>query len=447
MFSSLDTLPAIAANLRRLFWLRTIAIAGQILAIASVSGLSSLQLHGIDHLELGIADFGVVLGTLKDHLPLPALSTVVVLLTLFNGFVWLRLRMKKDASQFEFFVHLLVDIAALTALLYFTGGATNPLVLLYLLPVTIAATVLPARFTWIIAGLTVVCYSLLMNDYVPLPPSHALMHDFDLRVFGGWVGFIIITGLVAYFIMGMGRSLRRQDTLLAQTREQALKDQQLVAIGTLAASATHELGTPLEILSLLLRELEQEGDDPGMVKENLQDMREQLQRCKVAMSTLAQSAGGVHLAGGGAMVIHDYLEQILTDWRKARPDININHRWTGAQPVPVILAEQTLSHAILNILNNAADASPESVDWQAEWTQNELTMEIQDRGPGLSEEARLRAGKKPFSDKEYGLGLGLYLAHSIIGRFGGEITLRERMHGGLTTRIRLPLDMLAIPAA
>jgi two-component system sensor histidine kinase RegB len=95
---------------------------------------------------------------------------------------------------------------------------------------------------------------------------------------------------------------------------------------------------------------------------------------------------------------------------------------------------------LCNILDNAADASPDDVQWQASWDRDWLTMEINDRGKGLSTEAEQLIGTRPYSEKGEGMGLGLFLAHSIISRFAGEVRLHNREGGGVTTRIRLPLS-------
>jgi two-component system sensor histidine kinase RegB len=411
-----------AADLRRLFLLRNVAIIGQIAAIAATSGV------------------------LKMSLPLLPLTAIIAAQALMNAITWLVLRHNWQVSYPVFGAHLLIDVLALSGLLYCAGGATNPFVSLFLIPLAISATVLPSRYTWALAAVTIVCYTGLLYDYIPLPHMmHADMSPFGMHVYGMWLGFVLSAGIIAYFVVGMGKTLRQREHALAAARERALRDAQLVQLGTLAASTAHELGTPLGTMALLAEELEETCDrnDPEM-NERLGMLRGQIDRCKTALATLAASAGNVRLSGGGVMAIDGYLASLQAEWQQTHPDTVLNTRWEGEQPAPAILADRTLSQAINNILDNAADVSPRAIEWYAHWNQSECVLEIRDWGPGLTREAEQKVGKVPYTDKPEGLGLGLFLAHAIIGRFGGSVTLFNCEDGGSCTRVLLPCTQLGI---
>ncbi|MGD8498394.1 MAG: ATP-binding protein [Chromatiales bacterium] len=405
--------PASTANLHRLFVLRNIAITAQVGAV----------LISLWYLELA--------------LPVGTLFAVIGALAAFNVFTALRLRRGPRVSHFEFLVQLLVDIMVFTVLLYLTGGATNPFALLYLMPMTIAATVLPGRYTWFIAIVTAACYSLLLWTYIPLPHSHMGMDDFGLHVLGMWLGFVLSAGLIAYFVVGMGDTLRRREQALAAAREQALRDQQLVTLGTLAASTAHELGTPLGTMALLVEELDE--TLPEDQRATTATLRQQIARCKEALSNLSSSAGAIRLTGGSRLTVDRYLQAIIDEWRDTRSGIELSTQFDGEIPAPSILADRTLTQALINILDNAADVSPSEVACEAAWSCDSVRLEILDRGPGLADEARHRAGEMGFSSKPDGMGLGLFLAHAIIRRFGGGVQLLNREGGGICTRITLPL--------
>ena len=408
------------ADLRRLFVLRNLAIAGQIAAVVTT------------------------IGVLKMPLPLAPIAGIITTLVLFNAGTWLLLRQHWHVSYPAFFIQLMIDVLALTGLLYYTGGATNPFVSLYLIPLAISATVLTSRYTWALSAITVVCYSSLLHDYVPLPHvHHTEMSPFGMHVYGMWLGFVLSAGIIAYFVVGMSKTLRQQDHALAEARERTLRDAQLVQLGTLAASTAHELGTPLGTMALIAEELEETCDrhDTEM-RERLALLHGQIDRCKSALATLTASAGDVRLSGGGAMAVDGYLTSLQAEWQQANPEVTLSTRWEGEQPAPTILADRTLSQAISNILDNAADVSPRAIEWHAHWTRSECVMEIRDWGPGLSTEAKLKIGKVPYTGKPEGLGLGLFLAHAIIGRFGGNVTLFNCEDGGSCTRVLLPCNQL-----
>lgn len=139
------------------------------------------------------------------------------------------------------------------------------------------------------------------------------------------------------------------------------------------------------------------------------------------------------------MPLVSYLDGIVDSWRRQRLNAQIDYSKIGTSPEPCILAEQTLSHALVNILNNAADVSPELVMLQARWEPERLMLRIIDQGPGIAPAISERLGKAPVSTKEQGLGVGLFLAFATIERMGGRIEMRAQPKGGTCTHIVLPL--------
>lgn len=411
-------------NLRRLFWLRNMAIAGQTAAV--------LAAWAWLRVPIPLAPVGVVIGVLVG----------------INILTWWRLKVGGRVSEWILFGQLMADVLQFTTLLSLTGGAGNPFVSLYLVPLAIAATILPVTATWVLAVITVLCYSTLMLVFEPAPHDHhSMLHDFNLHVVGMWMNFVISAGLVAFFVTAMGRSLRRHQRMLADAREQALRDEQLVALGTLAASTAHELGTPLATMALCVDELGADLDDPPEgVGEQLDLLKAQILRCKEALSVLSASAGSVRADGGGAMPLDGFLESLVAEWRRSRPGVELDSLIEGEKPAPRVMAERTLSQALTNILDNAADVSREDVSFYARWGAGRLTVVISDRGPGLPRQLERRVGKSPLVPRSSGsgLGLGLFLSHGIIERLGGSVTLGERTGGGLETRVDLPLNALGV---
>lgn len=406
--------PAERQNLRRLLSLRNIAVIGWGLTIYMVVAFVGMPL------------------------PASSMALVIIALALFNLVTWLRLKWGGRVGQLEFLLQLMVDVVALTSLLYLSGGASNPFVLLFLLPIIIATTVLPAIHIWLLTLFTGVCYSLLMWRYVPLPHVHGEEHSFSQHVFGMWLAFVVSAAVIAYFVVAMRRSLHHKDQALAAAREQRLRDEQLVVLGTLAASTAHELGTPLGTMALLSEELNATTEDP-QAQALLHTLGEQINRCTQGLATLSAAAGGIQLGGGQILPVHDFLSEILAEWQPSHPAIQLQTEWQGPEHAPGILADRTLKQALENILDNAAEASPGDVLWRASWDMDGLTMEIKDRGDGLSQQAEQLIGTRPYSEKDNGMGLGLFLAHSIISRFAGEVRLLNREGGGVTTFIHLPL--------
>ena len=184
----------------------------------------------------------------QDGMALPWLPMLAVLaaLALVNGFSQLLSRRQPVQRPWAVAAALALDCTILGILLFFSGGANNPLVTLYLLPLVFAALVLPVRLAWLLAGLAVVDYTFLMEFFIPLPGSAedpALA--FRLHTVGMWATFCGAAVLMVGLIGRMTRELHARDIALRDFREKQLRDEKWVAMGTLAASAAHELGTPL----------------------------------------------------------------------------------------------------------------------------------------------------------------------------------------------------------
>jgi two-component system sensor histidine kinase RegB len=297
------------------------------------------------------------------------------------------------------------------------------------------------------AAFTVICYSILMFNYWPMPHVHS-QHgsEFDLHVMGMWLGFMVSGGLIAYFVVKMGQTLRERDAVLAAMREEQLRNERILALGTLATGAAHELGTPLSTMAVLLKEMERDASDDTETAARLGILRDQVNRCKQLLSSLSASVGHARAEAGSGMPLDDYLQKLLADWRTMRPAVRIDAVYDGPRPAPRILTEQTLSQAIINILNNAADASPEQIEMEARWDRDNLQIEIRDRGPGFAPAVEKNAGTPFFTTKEpgQGLGLGLFLAHATLHRFGSKVELLNREGGGACTRLALPLSQLLV---
>lgn len=410
-------------NLQRLFLLRSIMLAFMLAA--------TLALY---HL----------------HIPLPKIPIALAVggMLLLNLMTLLRLRKFSIVTDHELLLQLLGDLIGLTILFYFTGGYSNPLVWMYLLPLTIAAVALKREYTWLLAAIAVICYSTLVFYYVPL--SHLHMHylagkSLDIHLVGMWLGFVVSAGIIAFFVTRIGQSLRDYDQLLASVREQSLESERALSLGTLAASAAHELGTPLATMAVISKELAVDLSNQPEQLEQLAIIRTQIERCKEILSSITRDAGQSRADAGHGLALSQFLQEAIQRWRDTRPATELMVNFANSAGNPFIFTDRTLSQAIQNLLDNAADASPDKVLFDASWDENTLHVYIRDFGSGLSDETKAQLGKPFFSSKNgNGMGLGLYLTEIIIGKFGGTLALTNHAEGGVLTTITLPLKQLRI---
>jgi len=440
-------------QLRRLFWLRNIAIAAQ------------------------YATLLLVYEFLSRDLPWLPMLGAITLLALVNAISWWRLSLDYPVGNTELLMQLVVDVAVLSVLLYYSGGSTNPFVSLYLLPLVIAAATLPRVHTWVMATLTLSCYSLLMFWYVALPmhasqaqnnarilqtehihplagitdpadfcltrpdlsasPLAAGNITFNTHIIGMWMGFVISVLVVAYFVVEMARAVRQRDAQLTRVREETLRNERIVALGMQAAGAAHELGTPLSTLAVVIGELRHDTDALPEWRDSLALLDGQVRACRVILDKLLANAQDTVTASSQAL--DQFIAETLDEWQLLRPEAHYSYRSTATLPAPQMRIDPALRAALMNLLNNAADASAQGIEIQTHWNSARFTLEIRDHGAGLSVSAAANVGTAFFTTKQNGRGLGFFLANATLEKMGGAVHLFNREDGGATTEVTLPL--------
>ncbi|KVC26430.1 ATP-binding protein [Burkholderia pseudomultivorans] len=389
-------------NLSHLFWLRNLAIIGQLVTIGVVQTY-----------------FGV-------HLPLPAMLMVIALEIVFNGLTWVRVLRARPETNFELLGQLWVDLGALSALLFLSGGTTNPFVSLYLPSLAIAAAVLPWHLMIWLAAFAVACYAALGFDSVPLNMDNPA-NLFDYYRTGMWVNFMVSVGLIAWFVARMSNALRQRDSALGEAQQRLLRDERAVALGVQAATVAHEMGTPLSTIAMLAEELRDAArDDPGLARyeADLKVLEEQMTLCTSALARLRSRAS----APASRQPVDDWLDTFVEHWRLRHP--HVRFELLGARPAGVALDDTVAAGQILTILlDNAARASAHRVTLAAKVAHGDaadtIEFEVCDDGPGIPAALRESLGAMPVDSTQGGHGVGLYLAFSAAARLGGEIELSD----------------------
>ena len=321
------------------------------------------------------------------------------------------------------------DAAAIAGLVYFSGGYANPFISLLLVPLILCAVTLPAMMAWLMTAWVAVLYSLLAAYYLPLALMLTDRAAIHLHLLGMWLDFLLTAVLVAAFVTRLAVALRRREADLARAREQALRDEQIFALGMQAAAAAHDLATPLSSLRLSLGELARDYSGDDELAPGLAAMTGQVERMKSVLDRLAAAAGAARAAGTLNRALNDWIAEVFDHWRLMRRQVAACVKMAGPAPAPVVREAPSLVSALSTLLNNAADASPGELELDAGWDTQALDIRVSDRGPGLAASA----------SKPEGWGVGLMLARAALERFGGSIDLAPRPGGGLEARMRVPL--------
>jgi len=411
--------------------------------MATVSSSSALLLVHLRSVALATQAAAVLLaaGALGMQLPLAMDGMLLGTLAFMNALAWWYARRGAEPSAWVLTAQLALDIVGLTAFLYFNGGYANPFASLFLLPLAVAATVLPMRHTAGLTALVVAGYSLVMFTYRPLPHYHGSLGDsFDLHLLGMWLSLVVAAVVIAAFVARLAATLRAREAHLAQLREAALRSEQLAALGALAAGTAHELGTPLSTMAVLVGELRAgAGADQ---RADLDLLSQQIDRCRAVLTRNLTVTGQGRAEGGGRQNLQAWLTALVDTWQQTRPQSHVHLSCSGPGAPPQVVADETLRQALCSLLDNAADAA-DAVELSANWDGQALRLDIADRGAGIPGDLAPRLGQPFVTGKPGGLGLGVYLARAVIERLGGRLLIGPRQGGGTLAQVSLPLAALA----
>ena len=373
-------------------------------------------------------------------LPWKPLLLILSVMVVFNLMVFLRLRSDRSVGENEFFANLLVDVFFLTLVLYFTGGSTNPIVSYYLIPLIISAAVLRPAHTWLIAFLSIAFYTVLLFYYQPLDlftrSGHGAMTS--AHFLGMWVNFGFSALLISWFVVRMAGTLREQSRAIARNRETGLRNEQIISVASIAAGTAHEMRTPLATMAVTVDDIRFEHPE---LKHEMGLLEQQIERCDAVLRELVSTN-----TEDSQMIVTPFavfLNKLLDKWSLVRPEIKLTTLIPAQVSKLEIRYDQSLQHALMSLLSNAADASPDFVSIQADSSNGSIRILIEDRGPGIPAEIADSLGKKYISRKQGGLGLGVLLSQSSIERLGGEVTMTGVAGKGTRLEIRLPLHEVA----
>ncbi len=344
---------------------------------------------------------------------------------------------------------LALDVVALTAMLWFTGGPLNPFTSLYLVNIALAAAVLDGPATWTVVVLSTVCFGALFVDSAYLNTrldgaDHAMHMRLHLK--GMWLSFMVAALFIGYFVRRVQRELELEREALTQLRAQRARGEKLAALATLATGAAHELATPLSTIAVVARELERrlETMDAGLA-EDARLVREQCTRCRAVLDQLSADAGGGVADETRPVAVEELLAMSVEGLRSTPPvSTAVDASLVGRA---LVVPPRSLAMALRGVVKNAQDASDTAsmVRVSARATSNSVELLIEDRGPGMSKETLAHAGEPFFTTKEpgAGMGLGLFLTRTVLEQLEGAVAIDSKEGEGTVVRLVLPRTVLA----
>jgi two-component system, sensor histidine kinase RegB len=411
-------------RLRTLILIRWIAIVGQAFTIALV------------HFSL------------EFRLPLWPLFGAVALSALINlglsfGFAATTRLTERSAALL-----LGYDILQLAFLLALTGGLQNPFSILLIVPVTLSATTLSLRTTVVLSSIAIAVATWLALFPGDLPWHEGTFRLPALYVGGLWLALVLGTALIAGYAWRIAHEARRLSEALAATQLALAREQQLSALGGLAAAAAHDLGSPLATIAVTARELANSVPKDSPLAEDVAELVSQTGRCREILKSLGQQPESEALRPFTRVPLSALLRIIADSY--GRPEIDLEvavARMAAGAAEPQLTPTPELKHGFANLIDNAIKFARHRVRVEVGLDAEVVAVRIEDDGPGFSPEVLELLGEPYISTtrRSKGLGLGVFIAQTLLARTGATLQFDNLRNGArVTVRWRrADLDELA----
>lgn len=378
---------------------------------------------------------------LKFPLPLLQSCVLIGMLAVANLAMALRYPPTYRLEPPAAFALLCLDLLQLSALLFITGGLANPFSVLVSVPVIISFASQPIRYSLALIGLAMTCISALAFSPYALPwypGTDMTVHT--VMLFGTWCAIASTMAFAAFYAYRVSLEATQLATALAATELVMQREQHLTQLDGLAAAAAHELGTPLATISVVAKEMERELIHDDRFHEDVLLLRSQSDRCRDILRRLTtlSAEDEAHMR---QLPLSSMIEEVMAPHREFGINLELIER-SGRTGEPIGNRNPGILYGLGNLIENAVDYAREKVTITVEHDNDKVLIVIEDDGSGYAPDILTRIGepyvtKRQNEDSAGGLGLGLFIAKTLLERSGGRLTFDNRTGAAPGARVTI----------
>lgn len=409
---------------RTLINLRWIAVLGQTITCLVVDNLFGFQLPWLE-----------------------ILLTILALI-ISNLFLYPRYSVNSRLSETSTTFVIAGDILQLALLIFFTGGLSNPFVVLFITPIAITVTSLPIRSTSILIILTIIFITILGFFNYPLENDLTNLFVPPIFILGMWVSLFVTILFLSFYAGGLTDESRKISAALKVAENLLVREKNLSSLDGLAAAAAHHLGTPLGTISLIANELKNDDGVNESAKKDLMILSQEVDKCKKILGSLGEKP-----SSDDDLITKIELQALLEELcelikiKEIKFSINFNEGDLGIKEI-LLTRRSELLLGLANIIENAADFAKSTVELNVSKKDKFINLEINDDGKGFSNSILSRIGdpyvssRSKSSNNGDGLGLGFFISKTLLERLNITLQAYNKVypdHGAIVL-IRIPLD-------
>ncbi|RFP90845.1 sensor histidine kinase [Rhodobacteraceae bacterium 63075] len=395
-------------RLRTIIWLRWTAVFGQLTALFVAQRYYQMQFEtGLFYLVIGAS----------------------VLANLVAMFVFPK---NRRLSERENFFMVLFDLLQLGALLFLAGGLNNPFSILIVGPVAVSAAVLSSRSTITLGLITLIMASVLTQFYFPLRTEQGfIMRIPETFIFGTWVAVVIAVVFLGVYVRRIASDANAMSEAFQAAQLALSREQKLTDLGGVVAAAAHELGTPLATIKLTSSELMSDFPQDSEVHEDIRLIHDQADRCRDILRSMGRAGkDDLYLRQAPVCAV---VEDAANPHVSRGKTVHLEEASIDGTAQPEIYRKPEIIHGIRNLIQNAVDFARSEVWIETSWSSETITIRIQDDGRGFPPSIlgrigdpfmrRRRNAKERARNTAYeGMGLGLFIAKTLLERSGAELS-------------------------